>query len=307
MWSMTPDLKIVSVISMVANVLRLVSKTISVIAISLISILLWTSVSSAHDPLFLLPEHQTPSEGPSLPDGTISFAFYGEFLTEGETRGFQAYFADGDFFQLELLIPAMDPEQRLQDNQLPFLRLTSPDGLTQTLYPSIRSRFDEPFTNTSYYTLIQERRTATEGIYDVMIVSRAPARFTSAIGTSEQFGTPVERAGDRPSSFTETAERLDEWYTKSNSESSKKDENKIDASSTAEGSEDVPLESLATESETTSNLSDNELDSSNQESIDLDTSDLASTNQTLWLVIMIAIVAIPVGVAIKRILKSTPK
>ena len=50
-----------------------------------------------------------------------------------------------------------------------------------------------------------------------MIVSRTPARFTTAIGIKEQFGTPVQRAGERPSSFTETSDRLDEWYDNSNS------------------------------------------------------------------------------------------
>ena len=183
-----------------------------------IFVTLWASVSHAHDPLFLLPDQETPSQGPLLPDGTISFALYGEFLAEGETRGFQANFNDGDVFQLELLIPALDPEQSLQQDQLPFLRLTIPDGSEQTLYPSIRTRFDEPFTNTSYFTLIQERGTAQGGVYDVMIVSRAPARFTTAIGIKEQFGTPVQRAGERPSSFSETSDRLGEWYDNSNSD-----------------------------------------------------------------------------------------
>ena len=61
------------------------------------------------------------------------------------------------------------------------------------LYPNIRTRFDEPFTNTSYYTLVKERGSAQEGIYEITIIARAPARFTTAIGTSERFGTPVER------------------------------------------------------------------------------------------------------------------
>ena len=40
---------------------------------------------------------------------------------------------------------------------------------------------------------------------------------------------------------------------------------------------------------------------------DLKTNDESSTNQTLWLLAIIAIVAIPVALAIRRILRSTPK
>ncbi len=40
---------------------------------------------------------------------------------------------------------------------------------------------------------------------------------------------------------------------------------------------------------------------------DLETSDEPSTNQTLWVLVMIAIVAVPVTIAIRRILRSTPK
>ena len=206
----------------------------SLVVSFILFVTLWVSVSHAHDPLFLLPEQETPSQGPLLPDGTISFALYGEFLAEGETRGFQANFADGDVFQLELLIPALDPEQSLQQDQLPFLQLIIPDGSERTLYPSIRTRFDEPFTNTSYFTLIQERGTAQGGVYDVMIVSRAPARFTIAIGIKEQFGTPVQRAGERPSSFSETSDRLGEWYDNSDSDPLRESENENSVASDTE-------------------------------------------------------------------------
>ena len=67
----------------------------------------------AHDPLFLNVEQSTPERGPYLPDGTISFALYGEFTEAGGTRGFQAMFQEGDYFQLELLIPARAPEENL--------------------------------------------------------------------------------------------------------------------------------------------------------------------------------------------------
>ncbi len=268
---------------------------------------LWASVSHAHDPLFLLPDQEAPTQGPLLPDGTISFALYGEFLTEGETRGFQANFEDGDPFQLELLIPALNPEQSLQQDQLPFLRLTTPDGSEQTLYPSIRTRFDEPFTNTSYFTLIQERGTAEDGVYDIVIVSRAPARFTTAIGIKEQFGTPVQRAGERPSSFTETSDRLGEWYDNSSPDPLQESNDDHSSSPIAEtldaSAAEISAEELGAPSE---NLESRPV-TPEQDVEDLETGDEPSTNQTLWLLVIIAIVAIPVAIAIRRILRSTPK
>ena len=304
---MTPGHRIVNVNNVTQSFSRRFLLSISLVVSFVFLVTLWASVSHAHDPLFLLPDQETPSQGPLLPDGTISFALYGEFLTEGETRGFQANFEDGDLLQLELLIPALDPEQSLQQEQLPFIRLTTPDGSEQTLYPSIRTRFDEPFTNTSYFTLIRERGTAQGGIYDVVIVSRAPARFTTAIGIKEQFGTPVQRAGERPSSFAETSDRLGEWYDNSNSDPLREsdDENSVASDTeTLEGSAPettveepgIPSEDLGTQPVTPE-----------QGVEDLETGDESSTNQTLWLLVIIAIVAIPVALAIRRILRSTPK
>ena len=279
----------------------------SLVVSFILFVTLWVSVSHAHDPLFLLPEQETPSQGPLLPDGTISFALYGEFLAEGETRGFQANFADGDVFQLELLIPALDPEQSLQEDQLPFLQLIMPDGSERTLYPSIRTRFDEPFTNTSYFTLIQERGTAQGGVYDVMIVSRAPARFTIAIGIKEQFGTPVQRAGERPSSFSETSDRLGEWYNNSDSDPLRESENENSVASDTETLA-APAPEIANEKpEIPPENAEPRPATPSQDVEDAENSDESAANQTLWLLVIIAVVAIPVALVVRRILRSTPK
>ena len=304
---MTPGHRIVNVNNVTQSFSRRFLLLISLVVSFVFLVTLWASVSHAHDPLFLLPDQETPSQGPLLPDGTISFALYGEFLTEGETRGFQANFEDGDLLQLELLIPALDPEQSLQQEQLPFIRLTTPDGSEQTLYPSIRTRFDEPFTNTSYFTLIRERGTAQGGIYDVVIVSRAPARFTTAIGIKEQFGTPVQRAGERPSSFAETSDRLGEWYDNSNSDPLRESDDENSVASDTETLEGSAPETTVEEPEIPSEDLGTQRATPEQGVEDLKTGDEPSTNQTLWLLVIIAIVAIPVALAIRRILRSTPK
>ena len=304
---MTHGRRIVIVNNVIKSFSRRFLSLIMLSASVILFVTLWASVSHAHDPLFLSPDQETPSQGPLLPDGTISFALYGEFLAEGETRGFQANFKDGDLFQLELLIPALDPEQSLQQDQLPFLRLITPDGSEQILYPSIRTRFDEPFTNTSYFTLIQERGTAEGGVYDIVIVSRAPARFTTAIGIKEQFGTPVQRAGERPSSFAETSDRLGEWYDNSNSDPVQESKDDHSSSPSAETLDESAPEISTEEPEISSKNLETQPITPEQDVEESETGDESSTNQTLWLLVIIAIVAIPVILIIRRILRSTPK
>lgn len=259
----------------------------------------------AHDPLFLNVEQSTPERGPYLPDGTISFALYGEFTEAGGTRGFQAMFQEGDYFQLELLIPARAPEENLSEDQLPYLLVVKPDSTREAIYPSIRTRFDEPFTNTSYYTFIKEQGTASEGVYDITVVSRQAARFTVAIGFQEQFGTTVERAGDRSSAFGETRDRLEEWYNEpmtTGIEESSPDE-VIDQQQSNQ-QEDTAAQSTPTQS--TSSVPQQDSDTSEEQVPNEKSSQVKQPNRAIWIIVLIAVIMIPVGLVIRRIRKVNP-
>ena len=252
----------------------------------------------AHDPLFLTAEQSTPERGPYLPDGTISFALYGEFTEAGGTRGFQAMFQEGDYFQLELLIPARAPEENLGEDQLPYLLVVKPDSTREALYPSIRTRFDEPFTNTSYYTFIKEQGTAIEGVYDITVVSRHAARFTVAIGFQEQFGTTVERAGDRSSAFGETRGRLEEWYNEpmtTDSEEYSADDQQSNQQ-TATTVQSTPAQSTSSVPQQDSGTSEEQVP--NEESLQS-----KQPNRAIWVIVLIAVIMIPVGFVIRRIRK----
>ena len=261
-----------------------------------------TGIAYAHDPLFLTSQQSTPQEGPYLPDGTISFALYGEFIETDETRGFQANFQEGDFFQLELLIPALTPEENLADDQLPYLLVAGPNGSEEVLYPNIRTRFDEPFTNTSYITLMKKQASASEGIYDITIVSRHAARFTVAIGIQERFGTTVERAGDRPSAFDETRERLGEWYSEpTTSEEPSTPEAKDEPQEKQqldEPDQSIPKQSIGLESQQDSENTETQTQSEEPEQS-------KQPNRAIWLVVLIAVASIPVTLVIRRIRRLT--
>ncbi len=81
------------------------------------------SLAKAHDPIILTSDQSTPSDGPLLLDGTISFALYGSLDSAGDTRGFRVKFNAGDPLYLSILIPDLAPENALDDASLPFLNV----------------------------------------------------------------------------------------------------------------------------------------------------------------------------------------
>lgn len=174
-------------------------------------VLITAGPARAHDPLFLGEDQTTPETGPLLPDGTISFALYGEIGGDGDSRGLQVAFEDGDGLFVELLVPDGPPENLLGDADLPTATITGPDGSERVIGAPVRGSFFEPFTATSYLRLGSITDVAVGGIYDIVITGVAPARFTLAVGTRETFGTPVERVEDRVSSFEDLDAALTNW------------------------------------------------------------------------------------------------
>jgi hypothetical protein len=90
--------------------------------------LLPASIAKAHDPIILTSDQRTPSDGPLLLDGTISFALYGSLDARGETRGFRVDFNAGDPLYISILIPDLAPENMLDNASLPFLNVEDPSG-----------------------------------------------------------------------------------------------------------------------------------------------------------------------------------
>jgi hypothetical protein len=171
------------------------------------------ATAMAHDPIFVSDDQTTPDNGPFMPDGSISWALYGQVLSEGDTRGFEFDLREGDEVFVSLLIPNISPEVELTDDELPIIELESPDGSLVRITPVIREVFDEPFSQTSYVTLAEHREPAQPGRYRGVIIGNAPARFSVAIGETEIFFTETERSGDRPTNFAEITEPLTAWYT----------------------------------------------------------------------------------------------
>ena len=151
----------------------------------------------AHDPIIFTDTQTTPEAGPLLLDGTVSFALYGTLMSPGDTRGVRVRMKAGDTLIMSLLVPALEPEKSLDAASLPTLTIAAPDGSTRTVPPGDSVTFDEPFTSTKYVRYIQLSEPAQAGDYGVTVSGAVPARFTLSVGTTEQFGTPVENVPNR--------------------------------------------------------------------------------------------------------------
>jgi hypothetical protein len=148
-----------------------------------------TLPAHAHQPVILLNTDTTAARGPVLDDGTVSFAIRASFTKAGQKKGFRANFVAGDNLEVQYLIVDKRPENRLKNNQLPTLLITSPTGKRTTLTVNEREKFYEPYGKTNYLYLSRLSAIAEPGIYSFLITARAKAAITVAVGDREVPGT----------------------------------------------------------------------------------------------------------------------
>jgi hypothetical protein len=161
--------------------------------------------ASAHQPVALLNSDTTAARGPLLVDGTVSFAVTASFNKAGERKGFRANFAAGDSVQVQYLIIDRLPENKLKNNQLPTVVVTSPSGKRLTLPINERTKFFEPYGGTNYLYLSRISAVAESGIYSFLITARAKSSITVAVGDREVPGTVTRGALPPVASPTPTA------------------------------------------------------------------------------------------------------
>jgi hypothetical protein len=150
--------------------------------------------ASAHQPVALLNSDTTAARGPLLVDGTVSFAVTASFNKKGDRKGFRANFVAGDSVQVQYLIIDRSPENKLKNNQLPTVVVTSPSGKRLTLPINERTKFFEPYGGTNYLYLSRISAVAESGIYSFLITARAKSSITVAVGDREVPGTVTRGA-----------------------------------------------------------------------------------------------------------------
>jgi hypothetical protein len=170
--------------------------SISVLAASMI----------AHIPVILTKKNASGGAAPTLPDGRVSFAFYGAVAGRGDTRSVQATMQAGQSLFAELLIPNLSPEKDLASGDLPSLTVVAPSGAEKVCHPNRREVFYERYTDTSYLSYLVERLPAESGVHTLTVAGHVPCRFALAVGDDESPGD-VHRAA------IGSVEDVVRWYT----------------------------------------------------------------------------------------------
>lgn len=147
--------------------------------------LLGITSAAAHQPVILLNSDTTPSAGPLLVDGTVSFAIRAAFSKAGQKKAFRAQLQEGDQLDVQYLIVDKRPENKLKNSKLPQLVITSPSGKKTVMKYTERTEFYEPYGRTMYLYLSRISEVAEPGIYSFVATSRAKAEITIAVGEKE--------------------------------------------------------------------------------------------------------------------------
>lgn len=145
-------------------------------------------VLAAHIPVVLTRLNRDALTAPVLPDGKVSFAFYGVIDAPGEKRTVRADLEQDDVLYVEMLIPKLAPETGIEPERLPSLTLVAPSGKREVFTANRSETFDEPYTDTSYISYSIGRMSAEKGTYTMEILGEVPARFVLAVGEEERPG-----------------------------------------------------------------------------------------------------------------------
>lgn len=140
-----------------------------------------TGPAHAHQPVRLTSADRTPSQGPLLVDGTVSFAVYAT-VREGATRGFRVGMRDGQRLDIQLLVNDRPPANKLSNAQLPLVTIIDPSGRRTSLVIDERTAFFEPYSQTAYLYLSRWSTTARSGTYQVIITGRDRSKVPAVIG-----------------------------------------------------------------------------------------------------------------------------
>jgi cytochrome b involved in lipid metabolism len=144
-----------------------------------------SGVANAHQPLDLLDSDTTPSKGPLIVDGTLSFAVTAAFTKSGQKKAFRAQFKEGEELTVQYLIIDKKPENALRKKSLPSLVITSPSGSKVTMKFKERTKFFEPYSEVNYLYLGRYNSEAQSGIYSFEITSKSRAAITIGVGEKE--------------------------------------------------------------------------------------------------------------------------
>lgn len=149
--------------------------------------------AQAHQPVILDERDTTPSAGPLLVDGTVSFAVYAT-VARGQERGFRFKLASGDRLAMQYLIFDEPPGNTLRPGALPRVTLIDPQGRKSVLAVNERTEFYEPYSKKTYLFLSRVEQSGVAGTYQVIVRGRSPqpVPVSIAVGFREVPGRVID-------------------------------------------------------------------------------------------------------------------
>lgn len=175
---------------------RRTSRLVAAAFAGLAAVVALAAPAHAHLPV-MLTEANTVSaikNSPYLPDGTVSFAFYGWLDRPAQTRAVRLHLRAGQEFKAQILIPDLAPENTFARHRLPTMTIVCPGGGIVRVPSTQRVSFAEPYTGTNYLIIGETVHVAKAGTYAVIASGRSATRFVLATGSVEQRTGAIDNA-----------------------------------------------------------------------------------------------------------------
>lgn len=162
-----------------------IRRTLTIASATLTTVLMMASPAMAHVPVMLDQTDVLPWESPLAVDGTDMVGFLGTEPYAGAVRSAQFNIQAGQTIYLNYLTRGVAPEVNLPNDKLPVIFMIAPNGHIDVIEPVIRVAVGPPGFELLQLNDFSETAPAT-GTYSLMIVGRAPARFSVALGAERE-------------------------------------------------------------------------------------------------------------------------
>ena len=142
-------------------------------------------IVAAHQPFTLCVEDDSSAATVNIRDGSVSHALYFSFTDSNQVFAIEMGLPANERLTIGLLVLNKAPENTMPQEELPYITIPS---LQETLQPTIRSSFYEPYSQTDYIRLLrynsnqfQEAQTI-----NIQVHARASGYFVLSLGYKEE-------------------------------------------------------------------------------------------------------------------------
>ncbi len=142
-------------------------------------------IVSAHQPFTLCIEDNSSAATVNIRDGSVSHALYFSFTDSNQVFAIEMGLPANERLTIGLLVLNKAPENTMPQEELPYITIPS---LQETLQPTIRSSFYEPYSQTDYIRLLRYNSNQFQEaqIINIQVHARASGYFVLSLGYKEE-------------------------------------------------------------------------------------------------------------------------